>query len=207
MYFLNCIVVSFLLAGCYGDTQNSRVATAFLDNKLVPNIEIVAPQSFITVNYSSVNIDLGTEVNPVQTLFPPVVSYEANSTELYTFMFFGPDLPIDVVPRYTQFLHWLIVNIPGEDMENGDTVSTHFPPTPYPGGFPYLFLLYKQNERIDPEPLYSLRFILNRPGFDPVEFKRQHNLVGPLAGNFMREQYLSVEALQNIITSLRPCIL
>ncbi|XP_050353601.1 protein D1-like [Nymphalis io] len=202
MYLVNCLVLSFLLVSCYGDAQNSRVATAFLDNKLIPNIETVAPQLFISVNYSTVNVDLGTTVNPLQTLLQPTVSFKANSTGLYTFMFFGPDLPIDFIPRYTQFLHWLIVNIRGANMESGDTLASYFPPTPYPGGFPYLFLLYQQSEWIDPEPLDSLCSILNRPGFDPVEFKERHNLTGPISGNFMREAYLSPEALENVINSL-----
>ncbi|CAH2094068.1 unnamed protein product [Euphydryas editha] len=100
----------------------------------------------------------------------------------------GPDLPLDIIPRYTQLLHWLVVNIPGEKIESGDTVAPYFPPTPYPGGFPYLFVLYKQNDLIDPDTLSTLSIF--RPRFDPVEFKNNNNLTGPIAGNFMREAYL-----------------
>ena len=69
----------------------------------------------------------------------------------------GPDLPPSLRPPYSQLLHWLVVNIPGKNLEKGDTISSYFPPLPYPGGFPYLFLLYKQNAPIDPNAFKNLR--------------------------------------------------
>ncbi|CAH2094070.1 unnamed protein product [Euphydryas editha] len=88
MYFFGIITVYLLLVSCYGDTEDTPVARAFIENKLVPNIVDQAPHKYIRVNYSSVEVKLGNYVNPLQTLFQPDVAYEANEDDLYTLMLF-----------------------------------------------------------------------------------------------------------------------
>ncbi|CAH0713925.1 unnamed protein product, partial [Brenthis ino] len=178
-----------LTVSCCGIAA-SNVSEAFIENKIVPNIIKNAPEDLIHVKYSRVEINLGNRVHPFQTLTKPDVTFNAKDDELHTIVFFGPDLPPDITPPYTQFLHWMIVNIPGTSLKEGKTVSTYFPPTPYPGGFNYIFLLFKQSESIDAKKLEYLSVIFNRPHFDIIGFQEKHNLTGPVAGNFMKEVYL-----------------
>ncbi|XP_039752315.1 protein D1-like [Pararge aegeria] len=203
MFVFICLTILQLITG-YVAAPESMVAQAFQNDKIVSKVVLNPPSELISVTYPGVSIYLGTTVQPLQTLAQPVVSYEGDDNELYTLMFFGPDLPPSVNVPLTQFLHWLVVNIPGRDISKGDTISSYFPPTPYPGGFPYIFILYKQDGMLNTTEIPDMSFILRRPNFSPMEFAEKYNLNGPIAGNFMHESYLSVipEVLQTFYNIL-----
>ncbi|CAH2235962.1 jg24501 [Pararge aegeria aegeria] len=192
MFFLICLTVLQLLKSSYADTPDqSRVAQSFKNHPIVPKIVLNPPSAFISVAYLDVTIDLGTVVFPVQTLGQPQnVSYEADPEKLYTFVFIGPDLPPSVVVPLTQLVHWLVVNVPGNEIAKGCEMAPYFPPTPYPDGFPYIFLLYEQNEALNTTQIPNMSSILSRPNFSVDKFATEHNLKGPIAGNFMHESYL-----------------
>ncbi|XP_045770233.1 protein D1-like [Maniola jurtina] len=200
MYFVICLTILLVEAGLFAVSAESAVAQAFMNDKIVRNIVVKPPTDLITVKYLDRSIYLGTTVEPLTTLNQPEVSYEANDADLYTLLFFGPDLPPSFVPPLTQLIHWGVANIPGQDISKGVAFSTYFPPVPYPDGFPYIFLLFKQNGPIDPSQLPNLSPILSRPQFSYTKFAAKFNLGDPIAGNFMRESYLQIipEALQEL---------
>nr|XP_034827809.1 protein D1-like [Maniola hyperantus] len=143
---------------------------------------------------------LRTKVEPLTTLNQPEVSYKANGGDLHTLLFFGPDLPPSLVPPLTQLIHWGVANIPGQDISKGVAFSIYFPPVPYPDGFVYTFLVFKQKRPLDTSQLPNLSPILSRPNFSYTKFAAQYDLGDPIAGNFMRESYLQIvpEALRSV---------
>lgn len=52
---------------------------------------------------------------------------DSNTGRLFTLVAIDPDVPSQNNSIYSEFLHWLVVNIPGEDIERGNyqTSSSH----------------------------------------------------------------------------------
>ena len=114
-----------------------------------------------------------------------------------------PDAPNRADPKAAQWLHWLVVNIPGkslqclsssdhclcpgEDLSGGDVslgkvLMQHNGPSPPQGSGPhrYVFLVYEQPRSV------RARVSRNRAGFDIEKWtsSRSNNLGSPVAGNF-----------------------
>ena len=58
-----------------------------------------------------------------------------------------PDAPCRRVPFASEVRHWLVVNIPGNDIGKGETIATYLgsEPPKWTGLHRNIFLLYKQN--------------------------------------------------------------
>ncbi|XP_071827635.1 protein D2-like [Apostichopus japonicus] len=122
---------------------------------------------------------------------PDLVRFsKANLNSYYTLIMADPDAPSHADPYSRYWIHWLVMNVKGSDVADGnvftaDTLTEYTTPKPPPGSGPhrYYFLLYKQFEfRQDPESLIS------REGFDIASFALQQQLDGPVAGTMFRTQ-------------------
>lgn len=69
-----------------------------------------------------------------------------------------PDAPSRQAPASREFVHWLVVNIPGDQVAKGDTLAEYVGSGPPKGSglHRYVFLVYKQGaaQKID-EPVKS----------------------------------------------------
>jgi phosphatidylethanolamine-binding protein (PEBP) family uncharacterized protein len=72
------------------------------------------------------------------TVKPPSVQYSSDTHELYTLVIWDPDAP------NPSFLHWLVVNIPEDRVQDGETIVEYKPPTPPSGIHRYYVGLYRQ---------------------------------------------------------------
>lgn len=72
------------------------------------------------------------------TLNAPSVKYTSSQNDLYTIVIWDPDAP------NPSFLHWLVINIPEDQVQNGETVVEYKPPTPPSGTHRYYVGLYRQ---------------------------------------------------------------
>ena len=86
------------------------------------------------------------------TLRNPNISYNSSENELYTIIIYDPDAP------NPSFLHWLIVNIPEDKIQDGDTIVDYKPPTPPSGQHRYYVNLYKQTRPLQLSPPERSRF-------------------------------------------------
>ncbi|XP_058793180.1 large ribosomal subunit protein mL38 [Phymastichus coffea] len=79
----------------------------------------------------------------------PNVSYEADSNSFYTLLLTTPDGNYSN-PEF-EYCHWFIGNIPGNDVSKGEEIIDYLRPIPAKGiGFcRYIFVLYKQDKKID----------------------------------------------------------
>jgi len=116
--------------------------------------------------YNNVEIMNGSYITPLQSHLEPKIEYVANPTMLYTLIMYDPDA---VVGNY---VHWVVINIPGDNVSNGQTLLNYKGPAPPQGSgiHRYIFLIFEQMERINaqniPEskrsmPLNELYKILN----------------------------------------------
>ncbi|TKR64175.1 hypothetical protein L596_024755 [Steinernema carpocapsae] len=110
-----------------------------------------------------IEANLGNELTPRQVQNAPQVTWEAKEGALYTLAMIDPDVPSRAYPNLSQGLHWLIVNIPGDDIGKGDVFA-------------------EQNGKV------SDRSDIRR-GFRIDVFAREHGLGTLVAGNFFQAQW------------------
>lgn len=165
----------------------------FIANKLVPDVIDVAPVEKLEVSYLKPNkkVDLGNELRPNDTLEAPAISYEADSDSFYTLMMVDPDAPSRKVPIFREWQHWLVVNIPATELKDGKTIREYLKcgPPPFTGLHRYVFLLFKQTDKIDFNESHSSNTYVFRARFSTKKFIKKYNLGNPVAGNFFLSQH------------------
>ncbi|XP_050341435.1 phosphatidylethanolamine-binding protein homolog F40A3.3-like isoform X1 [Bactrocera neohumeralis] len=159
---------------------------------IVPDIIDIKPKGLLQVNYpSGVKVELGKELTPTQVKDQPTVSWGAEDDALYTLIMVDPDAPSRAEPTLREILHWLVINIPGNKVAEGQTVAEYIGSGPPEGSglHRYVFLVFKQPGKIE-----SAKFIpkTSREGRVKVTTRdsiAKHNLGDPIAGNFYQAQY------------------
>lgn len=110
-----------------------------------------------------------------------------------TFNFFtDPDAPSRKDPKFREWHHWLVTNIPGKDLSKGDVLSDYIGsgPPPDTGLHRYVFLVYKQPSKIT----FDEKRLTNRSGdgrnnFSIKKFAQKYNLGNPIAGNLYQAAF------------------
>ena len=161
---------------------------------IVPDVIDVLPQEVIEIEYpSGAVVKAGNELTPTQVKDVPLkVSWPADPASLYTLCMTDPDAPSRQAPKFREWHHWLVVNIPGSDVAAGQTLSEYVGSGPPKGTglHRYVFLAYKQPGKLTPdEPLRTNRSGDGRGGFKIREFAKKYNLGHPIAGNFYQAQW------------------
>lgn len=119
----------------------------------------------------------GQTINPDNLMDEPdVVITPKEGT--YTLMMVDPDAPKPNAPKYRSWLHWLVINIPANDVARGEEVLGYQPPEPAEGRHRYLYLLFKQHGRV------TTRQPAKRQGFQVREWAKEHELGNPVNGLF-----------------------
>lgn len=96
---------------------------------------------------------MGNELTPTQVQNVPIsIEWPAEKDSLYTLVLTDPDAPSRLQPKYREWHHWLVVNIPGNDIASGETLSEYVGSGPPKGTglHRYVMLVYKQPGRITP---------------------------------------------------------
>jgi phosphatidylethanolamine-binding protein (PEBP) family uncharacterized protein len=80
-----------------------------------------------------------------------MLSWSAEEGVFYTVVFTDPDAPSRANPIRREFLHWLIGNVPGSDLSEGEVLVEFLSSAPPKdsGLHRYTVLVYKQRERVD----------------------------------------------------------
>ncbi|XP_013907053.1 PREDICTED: 39S ribosomal protein L38, mitochondrial [Thamnophis sirtalis] len=118
----------------------------------------------------------GNVVTPTEAFNHPEVSFEAEEGTLWTLLLTNLDGHLS--DGNSEYVHWLVGNIPGNQIEAGQEICHYFPAFPARGtGYHrYVFLLFKQDQPIDftedvrPMPCHSLRMRT----FKTFDFYKKH---------------------------------
>ncbi|KAH7706560.1 OV-16 antigen 1 [Aphelenchoides avenae] len=177
-------VTPYLLFGVEGD---SPTAKAFIRYKIVPDIIVTPPVYQIYARFpSGSQVRLGNSLSGIRKLqAKPAVSWEFAAGANYTFMTVDPDAPAPNHPFARSWVHWLVVNVPGDRVAQGQVIQEYNGPLPpsRTGLHRYVLLAYEQPALINPQ--YS-----GIDGFNVQNFVNANNLKQPpLAGNFFRSQH------------------
>ncbi|XP_045465982.1 phosphatidylethanolamine-binding protein homolog F40A3.3-like [Harmonia axyridis] len=162
-------------------------------HEVVPDVIDVVPDQGIEISYpSGVKVDFGNELAPTQVKDVPTVKWAADSSTLYTLCMTDPDAPSRKEPQYREWHHWLVGNIPGNDVSKGETLSAYVGSGPPQGTglHRYVFLVYKQNGKIDfDEKRLPNNSAEGRGCFSIKKFAAKYNLGQPVAGNLYQAQW------------------
>ena len=100
------------------------------------------------------------------------ISIKGDSSQLYTLVIYDLSAPHARNPMNSPLIHFLEVNIPGSNIDQGDVILEYMPPSPGPksGNHIYVVDLFRQNGKITPE-------ISNeRESFPLLPFTKTYNL-------------------------------
>jgi hypothetical protein len=97
------------------------------------------------VLYNNSEIKNGIFLTPTETHREPKIEYHAKPNSLYTLIMHDPDAVGG------NLLHWVIVNIAGDDVNTGEELFEYKGPAPPKGSgtHKYIFLFFEQAERIN----------------------------------------------------------
>lgn len=130
----------------------------------------------LSVVYHGSPITDGAELTKAQAAHAPRVTFEGASAKLTTLLLVDPDAPSPENPVMAQWLHWLVVNIPGGDVSKGDTVTPYAGPTPPKGVHRYIFMLCEQPDGVR----LPTAHIDQRARFDASKWAAEHKLSHPV---------------------------
>ncbi|XP_064079500.1 protein D3-like [Macrobrachium nipponense] len=185
--------------------QISRLMT----EEIVPDVVDELPSNCVKVKYGSREVSCGNVLTPTQVFEEPTeICWPADTSNLYTLCMTDPDAPSRQNPIMREFLHWLVVNIPGVNFQKETlaTVSTDM-----------VYLAYQQPGKIscDEPKMQQLRInssesplfteaegkvasgrrsklfflsVENRRQFSIRNFAAKYKLK-PVAGNFYQAEY------------------
>ncbi|XP_017489689.1 PREDICTED: protein D2-like [Rhagoletis zephyria] len=173
-------------------STSSGTEVIFKQHKVVPDVIALAPKHFLKITYKDVLAENGIELTPTQVATRPTVAWDAKSDSLYTLIMTDPDAPSRKDPKFREFQHWLVANIPGSDISKGDELTAYVGSGPPQGTglHRYIFLVYQQPVKIRfQESRIPKNSSQNRPNFSTNKFAKKHKLGDPIAGNFFQAQW------------------
>ncbi|XP_018568619.1 protein D2-like [Anoplophora glabripennis] len=165
---------------------------AFKTNEIVPDVISTVPAKVLSVRFKSgKQVNLGEEIQPKYVTESPEVQYDSDPNSFYTLVFTDPDAPSRKNPIRREWHHWLVVNIPGSKVSEGEVLSEYIGSAPPQGSelHRYTFILYKQPQKLSfDEPRHS-NTDPARGNFSTEKFAQKYNLGSPVAGNFYFAQW------------------
>ncbi|RWR81991.1 flowering locus T [Cinnamomum micranthum f. kanehirae] len=140
-------------------------------------IDMFVPCINMSVRYGPKRVSNGCDIKPSIAQQPPKVKISGQPIESYTLVMTDPDAPSPSEPTMREWIHWIVVNIPGgTDASQGKEVLGYMAPCPPVGIHRYVFVLFRQEAStiaVDPPSA--------RNNFSTREFADRHHLGLPVA--------------------------
>jgi len=163
------------------------------EHGIVPDVIDKAPSALVEVKFSAGDLKLGSIFTPTQVKDPPVtITWPTEPGAFYTLCMTDPDAPSRKEPKFREWHHWLVVNIPEGDVAAGEVLSAYIGSGPPQGTglHRYVFLVYKQPSKL----VFNEKKLTNKSGenrgaFKIREFAKKYNLGEPIAGNFYQAEF------------------
>ncbi|XP_046804326.1 protein D2-like isoform X1 [Lucilia cuprina] len=169
------------------------ISNIFKAHQLIPDVISVPPAEFLKVIYpSGVIVDKGNKLTPTQVKETPSVEWTHESNQFYTLTFTDPDAPSRKNPQFREYQHWIVANIPGNDLSKGEILTAYVGSGPPQGTglHRYVFLLFKRTGKIQFKEIHIPKNSgKNRAKFCVMKFAKKYKLGEPLAGNFYQAEW------------------
>ncbi|XP_030383786.1 putative odorant-binding protein A5 [Scaptodrosophila lebanonensis] len=197
-------VSSFVLALALAQGEERDVQRIMKDMSIIPDVLKEPPKELLKVIFENrLNIEEGNLYTPMSLKFEPKLDWDADEDTYYTIVMLTPDAPSRENPIYRSWLHWLVVNVPGDSISKGQIISEYYGPIPpkKSGELRYVVLVYEQSDKIE---FKEQKVELNNPdqhsNFDVQKFADKYSLGTPVAGNtFLAKWDESVPELMQLL--------
>ncbi|PSC72839.1 MOTHER of FT and TF 1-like isoform B [Micractinium conductrix] len=156
--------------------------------KIIPDIldrVSAASQAQLVVEFQGKAVQHGELLTPAATKSAPVARVKGGAEGgLFTILCTDPDPPDPAAPKFREWLHWIVANVPsGGDSTQGQTVTPYRGPSPPIGTHRYVFMLFQQPNQ---EPLQLSDPsggdpMARRASFSTRKFAAAHSLGDPVA--------------------------
>lgn len=160
---------------------------AMVDKKVIPDVIATGPKQQCKVFFESgKKAEGGNLLTPSEVKTQPLVQWKAKPKKFYTVCMCDPDAAAK------EWQHWLVVNVPGNNVCQGEVLSDYIGSGPLQGTGPhrYVFLVYLQPKKLDFEEQRLLNnSVEGRTNFSISNFAKKYNLGDPIAGNFYEAEY------------------
>lgn len=138
MSLLTCLLCIYLTV--FGQSSALNASDIMDKEKIIPEVIDKAPKEVAEVSFSSGGkVHMGDILTPTQGKFfryfkasflsfgslvkdPPTVKWTAENGTFYTICMTDPDAPNRVNPKFREWHHWLVGNIPGNDISKGTCI-------------------------------------------------------------------------------------
>ncbi|XP_017271628.1 39S ribosomal protein L38, mitochondrial isoform X2 [Kryptolebias marmoratus] len=110
------------------------------------------PHVTLCIGYSQdkgSQVHFGNRLTPTEAASAPQISFDAEEDSLWTLLLTSPDEHL--LDDEAEYVHWLVGNIPGGAVQDGEELCHYLPPFPARGtGFHrYVYVLFKQDRPIN----------------------------------------------------------
>jgi len=165
----------------------------------VPDKLSQVPAEPLYINFGGLRVTPNMTIDTSQLIKKPTLKWNADPSALYTLLIEDNDITSAPI----KWAQWLVTNIPGSNVNNGEEVATYVPSfhftisadgqldTTTPETSRHLVLIYKQKGRIDMSGQAGCNSgFLEPPRItDHDQLQAAYDLEGPVAGNFYRVKY------------------
>lgn len=165
---------------------------AFAKEQISKDMHVKDPQALLQIAYGGITVTPGVVLTPTQVKDQPTITWTADAHDYYTLVMNDPDAPSRAEPRFREWHHWCVVNIPGSDVSKGQVLSEYVGSGPPKGTglHRYVFLLFKQSGKLS----FSEQHLTNRSGGgrgsqSVSKFATKYQLGDPVAGNFYQAEW------------------
>merc|ERR1712130_350391 len=143
------------------------------------------------VSYGDITISAGDKITPLQSEKAPNVSWKADENKFYTLFMTDPDAPARDNPLFREFIHWVVTDIPGNDLKSGVVVMDYLGPAPphSSGLHRYCFFIYEQKEKGIINVDETKKMFEGRGGKKIMDLVTRSDLGYPIAANIMMSQW------------------
>ncbi|XP_050321984.1 putative odorant-binding protein A5 [Bactrocera neohumeralis] len=185
------IVIFYLAVNCVS-AEDTEAEKLFRELEVVPDILDEPPKELLKIEYDGgLDVGRGEEFTPTQTKDEPKLDWTAEPDAFYTIIMTNPDIPTRQNPATREWLHWLVVNIPGTDLAKGFVLDPYIGPlNPKESGLVRnVFLVFKQlDKREFGEPILNNTSVAGHERFSSKGFAKKYGME-LVAGNIFQSRW------------------
>lgn len=150
-------------------------------------VDLFVPTVAMSVRFGTKDLTNGCEIKPPVAAAAPAVQIAGRVNDLFTLVMTDPDAPSPSEPNMREWLHWLVVNIPGgTDPSQGEEVVPYMGPRPPVGIHRYVLVVFQQKARVAAPVPGADQAV--RARFSTRAFAERHDLGLPVAAMYFNAQ-------------------
>ncbi|CAJ0579904.1 unnamed protein product, partial [Mesorhabditis spiculigera] len=165
------------------------LAALFSQHEICPNILEQPPREKLNLVWDGIKVEPGMTLQVRNLKNAPRFNLHVDPESTFTMLMIDPDNLSRKNPSVSEWLHWLVCNIPASNVLEGINGGQHQMAYGSPGPGPrtglhrYIILMWEHQGRRVAEPKPS-----TRAKFSVKKFVEKHKLGQPIAGNFFFAQ-------------------